>query len=107
MPRGVATGAWGHVPPPPHKNHPYIFFYLLISRVNILRPHKNHAYVMFKYAYLTVFMPLLKVIPPTPSPGGGGGGALSSQLDGGAVENLTLSQTARRTKNTPCHNIPY
>ena len=26
---------------------------------------------------------------------------------GGGGENLTLSQTARRTKNTPCHNIPY
>ena len=30
----------------------------------------------------------------------GGGGAAGG-------ENLTLSQTARRTKNTPCHNIPY
>ena len=44
--------------------------------------------------------------------GGGGEGALDFHLDGGGgcrwgVENLTLSQTARRTKNTPCHNIPY
>ena len=23
------------------------------------------------------------------------------------VENMTLSQCARCTKNTPCHNIPY
>ena len=40
----------------------------------------------------------------------GGGGALASQLGMGVllrVENLTLCQTARRTKNTPCHNIPY
>ena len=38
------------------------------------------------------------------------GWALTSHLDGGCRwkgENLTLSQTARRTKNTPCHNIPY
>ena len=42
----------------------------------------------------------------------GGGGALDFQVDGGGgvplgFENLTLSQCARRTKNTPCHNIPY
>ena len=42
------------------------------------------------------------------------GGALTSQLGsggaaggGGGGQNLTLSQTARRTKKTPCHNIPY
>ena len=42
--------------------------------------------------------------------GAGGGGALDFQVDGGGAtgfENLTLSQCARRTKNTPCHNIPY
>ena len=43
--------------------------------------------------------------------GGGGGHSTLSQLVGGAAggrgENPTLSQTARRTKNTPCHNIPY
>ena len=31
----------------------------------------------------------------------GGGGALDSHLDGGGGENLTLSQTARRTKIHP------
>ena len=38
----------------------------------------------------------------------------TSQLDrgvplggGGGGQNLTLSYCARRTKNTPCHNIPY
>ena len=39
-----------------------------------------------------------------------GGGALDFQVDGGVplgFENLTLSQCARRTKNTPWHNIPY
>ena len=39
-----------------------------------------------------------------------GGGALASQMGRGVplgVQNLTLSQTARHTKNTPCHNIPY
>ena len=47
--------------------------------------------------------------PPPPPRGGGGGGALDSQMGMGVplgVQNLTLSQTARRTKNTPCHNIP-
>ena len=42
---------------------------------------------------------------------GGGGGHLHIDGDGdvplGGGENLTLSQTARRTKNTPCDNIPY
>ena len=42
---------------------------------------------------------------------GGGGGALDFHVDGGGgvplgVENLTLSQCARCTKYTPCHNIP-
>ena len=40
----------------------------------------------------------------------GGGGALDFHVDGGGVplgvENLTLSQCARCTKYTPCHNIP-
>ena len=49
-----------------------------------------------------------------------GGGALDSSLDGGGghsthhwtgggvpLENLTLSQTARRTKNTPCLKLSY
>ena len=36
-------------------------------------------------------------------PGGGGG----THLSAGRGENQTLSQTARRTKNTPFHNIPY
>ena len=46
------------------------------------------------------------------SPGGGGGHS-TFQVDGGGggvplgFENLTLSQCARRTQNTPCHNIPY
>ena len=41
-------------------------------------------------------------------PGGGGHSPLN-WVGGaaGAVQNLTLSQTARRTKNTLCHNIPY
>ena len=43
---------------------------------------------------------------------GGGGGHSTFMWTGGGgvplgVENLTLSQTARCTKNTPCHNIPY
>ena len=44
-----------------------------------------------------------------PEGGGGGGTRLSFGRGGGAAggRNLTLSQTARRTKNTPCHNIPY
>ena len=41
----------------------------------------------------------------------GGGGHSTFKWTGGGVplgfENLTLSQCARRTKNTPCHNIPY
>ena len=40
-------------------------------------------------------------------PGGGGGSThlrLSNWVGGWP---LTLSQTARRTNNTPCHNIPY
>ena len=40
----------------------------------------------------------------------GGGGHSTSQLDRGCrwgAQNLTLSYCARRTKNTPCHNIPY
>ena len=45
-------------------------------------------------------------------PQGGGGGHSTFTVDGGGgvplgVENLTLSQCARCTKNTPCHNIPY
>ena len=40
--------------------------------------------------------------------GGGGGGYSPLKWTGVPLggENLTLSQTARRTKNTPCHNIP-
>ena len=42
-------------------------------------------------------------------PGGGGGGTRLRMGRGVPLgcQNLTLSQTARRTKNTPCHNIPY
>ena len=39
----------------------------------------------------------------------GGGGHSPLKWVGGCrwgVQNLTLSQTARRTKTTPCHNIP-
>ena len=42
--------------------------------------------------------------------GGGGDSTLCGRGGGGGrwgVENLTLSQCARCTKNTPCHNIPY
>ena len=40
----------------------------------------------------------------------GGGGHSTFMWTGRCrwgVENLTLSQCARCTKNTPCHNIPY
>ena len=40
---------------------------------------------------------------------GGGEGALDFQMGRGVplgVQNLTLSQTARHTNTTPCHNIP-
>ena len=43
------------------------------------------------------------VFEPPPPPRGGRG----CRWQGGGGENLTQSQTARRTKNTPCHNIPY
>ena len=50
--------------------------------------------------------------PPPPPYGKCPGGALDFHVDGGGgvplgVENLTLSQCARCTKITPCHNIPY
>ena len=40
-------------------------------------------------------------------PGGGGHSPLNWVGGAAGVQNLTLSQTARRTRNTPCHNIPY
>ena len=46
------------VPPPPtKKNHTYIFFNLLISRVcKYFAPHKNHAYAFLKYALTFLFV---------------------------------------------------
>ena len=67
--RGVATGAWGHVPPtnsrctpgapPPTKKKIMntFFFFLPISRVcKYFAPHKNHAYVFLKYALKCLFV---------------------------------------------------
>ena len=81
-------------------------------------PHARRA----KYIYFRRISALTKliVIPPLPKqtlvypfyiyPGVGAPPYwrwLGRAAGGGGGENLTLSQTARHTKNTPCHNIPY
>ena len=70
-----------------------------------LVPYKSHVRQFRKIESDVAILLQLRGLRP----GGGGGTRLSSGRGGVPLgfENLTLSQCARRTKNTPCHNIPY